>query len=71
MKSPLGLGRASVEEHCLGQDRQTFQKRAVNKRQGMLQVAESRVRGDGLELLAEFGDDFFQPFWLEDVGGFA
>jgi hypothetical protein len=33
------------------------------------QVFQPRVVGDGLQLHAEFGDDFLQPFGLEDFGG--
>ena len=34
-------------------------------------VLQPRIAGDGLQLVAQFGDDFLEEFGLEDIGGFA
>ncbi len=53
----------------LDQHGQALQQRAVHQRQGVGQVFQPRVVGDRLQLRAEFGDDFLQPFGLEDFAG--
>ena len=65
------LRRPRIVHAGLDQHGQALQERAVDQGQGVLHVLQPRIAGDRLQLFAQFGDDFLQPFGLEDVGGFA
>jgi hypothetical protein len=67
----LDLGGSWIGERGLCQYRQALQQRAIDERNDMLNVFQSRIGGDGLKLLAEFGDDLFQSLGIENVGGFT
>ena len=62
--------RGSGSAAC-GQHGQALQQRAIDQRQGVLHVFQTRIAGDGLELCGQFGDDFLQPLGLKHLAGFA
>ena len=65
------LCRPRIGHRGLDQHGQALQQRAVHQRQRVGQVFQPRIAGDRLQLRGEFGDDFLQPFGLEDLGGLA
>ena len=60
-----------IGQRGLHQYRQGLQQRAVHQGQRVPHVFQPRIAGDGLQLFAQFGDDFLQTFRFKDIGGFA
>jgi hypothetical protein len=58
-------------EGGLGHARQGVQERAIHKRDGLVELIETRVMVVGLEFLAKFNDNLLKTRRIEDIDGFG
>ena len=72
MQSPLDqAARVGRLQRRFGEVRQDGEQRAIDEGDGMANVLEAWIDAERLQLLAQFADDFLEPFGIEDGDRFG